>query len=373
VGIIAVTAFPTVTSMLPEQARRVPAPLPPADAWDAALSAWPRAHLLQSHGWGAVQAATGWRVHRLRVAAGGGRVLPVTALSTSVVRGAPPRLLVPRGPACDPEDGEAWGAALEALETLGARLGAASITVEPHAWSEDLLALGARLGPGWVAVAPVQPSHTALVDLAGGEAEVLARMRPKGRYNVRLAERRGVVVETLDRDRLMELAAARLARLCAATERRQGIVLPSTGHLRLVLTALPRARVHLATVEGTPVSGALVVPFAGEAVYLYGGSLALHRDRQPSALVQFTAMRAAIADGCTRYDLWGIPPDADPGHPWHGLRQFKLSLGGRERAAAGAWRRQRRPVAGRALAAAEAARLAARQVRRRVRGRGAGA
>jgi peptidoglycan pentaglycine glycine transferase (the first glycine) len=359
-----VTAAPFASPVLPERAGGPPRGPSPADAWDAALAAWPRAHLLQSHGWGAVQAATGWRVHRLRVAAGAGRVLPVTALSAPVVPGAPPRVHVPRGPACEPEDAAAWQAVLEALEELARRLGAVAVTVEPSAWSEDVPALAARLGPGWVPVPPVQPSHTAVVDLAGGESAVLERMRPKGRYNVRLAERRGVVAVTLCD---ASTAAARLARLCAATERRQGIVLPSAAHLRLVLTALPGARVHLATVDGEPVAGALVVPFAGEAIYLYGGSAARHRDRQPSALVQFHAMAAAIGDGCTRYDLWGIPPAAEPDHPWHGLRQFKLSLGGREQMAAGAWRRERRPLAWRALVAAEAARLAARRARRRAR------
>ncbi len=348
--------------MLPERPRALAPATSPADSWDRALAGWPCAHLLQSHGWGAVQAATGWSVHRLRVDAGGGRTLPVTALSSPVLPGAPPRVYVPRGPACAADDAAAWAAALAALDDLGSRLGAVGVTVEPSAWSEDAPELERRLGPGWVPVDPVQPSHTAVVDLSGGEAEVLARMRPKGRYNVRLAERRGVVVETVTD---IPLAAARLARLCAVTERRQGIVLPGAGHLRLVLTALPGAWVQLASVDGEVAAGALVVPFAGEAVYLYGGSSAAHRERQPSALMQFAAMRAALAAGCTRYDLWGIPPDADASHPWHGLRQFKLALGGREMVVAGAWRRERRPLAARALQAAGAARMAARRVRRR--------
>jgi peptidoglycan pentaglycine glycine transferase (the first glycine) len=341
----------------------------PADAWDEALALWPHAHLLQSHGWGAVQAATGWTLHRLRVDAGGGRVLPVTALSAPVVPGAPPRVYVPRGPACAPGDGDAWRASLDALEELAARLRAVSVTVEPSATSEDRDRIARTLGAGWERVDTVQPAHTAVVDLRGGEDAVLARMRPKGRYNVRLAERRGVVVEEV---RDIPLAAARLSRLCAATERRQGIVLPSAGHVRLVLAALPGSSVVLATVEGEVVAGALVVPFAGEAVYLYGGSSSLHRERQPSALVQFAAMRVALAAGCARYDLWGIPPTAGEDHPWHGLRQFKLNLGGVEREAAGAWRRTRRPVAAGALAGAEAARTAARGLRRRLHRGGEG-
>jgi len=348
--------------VLPEVPIARPSTASPADLWDAALAAWPHAHLLQSHGWGAVQGATGWRVHRLRVD-GGGRLLPVTALSAPVVPGAPPRLYVPRGPACAPGDVAAWAAALDAVEELASRLGAVSVTVEPSATREEAAEIGRRLGPGWEPVETVQPATTAVVDLRGGEAAVLARMRSKGRYNVRLAERRGVTVEEVTD---IPLAAARLARLCAATERRHGIVLPSAAHLRLVLAALPGATVVLATAEGEVAAGALVVPFAEEAVYLYGGSSSRHRERQPSALVQFAAMRVAASAGCSRYDLWGIPPTAGEDHPWHGLRQFKLNLGGVEREAAGAWRRRRRPVAAGALAGAESVRSTARRLRRRL-------
>jgi lipid II:glycine glycyltransferase (peptidoglycan interpeptide bridge formation enzyme) len=108
----------------------------------------------------------------------------------------------------------------------------------------------------------------------------------------------------------------------------------------------------------------LVAHFAREMVYLYGGSEARHRERQPSSALHFHVIREALAAGCDRYDLWGVPPSADPGHAWHGLRQFKLALGGVERGTAGAFEQVRRPVAARAVAAANAARRTARRARR---------
>jgi len=333
---------------------------PEAADWDRWLAGWPRAHLLQTHGWGMVQAHSGWVVHRLQVAAPV-RALPVLALAGSALPGLPARLYVPKGPACDPGDGEAWAAAMAALEELAGRLGAAAITVEPPLWEGESAALDSVLGEGWEPVDTVQPEHTALVDLGGGEAAVLARMRPKGRYNARLAERRGVAVDTPADP---AAAARRLAALLGATAHLRGIVQPDEPHVRRCLEVLPAARVHLAAVDGEDVSGCLVADFAGTAVYLYGGSVPRHRERQPSALLHLEAMRAAIAAGCHTYDLWGIPPDADPGHPWHGLRQFKLSLGGVERTTAGARRRVRRPVAARALDAG----MALRRLGGRLRG-----
>lgn len=325
---------------------------PGAADWDRRLAEWPRAHLLQSHGWGEVQGRAGWAAHRLEVTSAG-RTLPLLALvGDPALPGLPPRVYVPKGPAADPGD-PAWGAAAGALEELAAVCGAVSITVEPPLWEDGSAAVRAALGPGWEPADTLQPRHTALVDLRDGDAAVLARMRPKGRYNARLAERRGVEVDT---PRDPGEATRRLAPLLEATARGQGIVQPGPGHLRLCLDVLPGSRVHLARVEGEDVSGCLVAAFAGTAVYLYGGSVSRHRERQPSALLHLEAMRAAIAAGCHTYDLWGIPPDDDPGHPWHGLRQFKLSLGGVERTSAGAFRRVRRPVAARAATAATAAR-----------------
>jgi lipid II:glycine glycyltransferase (peptidoglycan interpeptide bridge formation enzyme) len=335
--------------------------------WDAQLLAWPRAHLLQSWGWGELQAGAGWSVERLSVPVGA-TSLPVTVLRGGAgVPGLPPRLYVPKGPACPPGDEAAWPATVAALDACAGRAGASSVTLEPPAWYDERAALGARLGSAWRPGPTVQPEHTAVIDLDGGEDAVLARMRPKGRYNIRLAEKKGVRVETPGDP---ALAARELARLCAATAARQGINLPGVAYFERVLRVLPTARVHLATVDGEAVSGVLVAHFAGEMIYLYGGSETRYRERQPSSALHWHVIREALSAGCDRYDLWGIPPSADPDHPWHGLRQFKLQLGGVERSSAGAWVAVRRPLAARAVSAANAARRLVRRARARPVGAG---
>jgi len=335
--------------------------------WDERLLAWPRAHLLQSWGWGELQAGAGWAVERVSVPAGGDRELPLTALRGGAgLPGLPPQLYVPKGPACAPGDIPALDAALAELDTLARRSRAVGVTIEPNAWYDERAALAVQLGAGWHPAATVQPAHTAVVDLRGGEEAVLARMKPKGRYNIRLAEKKGVSVRTPDGP---GEAAAEMARLCAATARRQGISLPGVAYFRRALDCVPSARVHLAVVAGEAVSAVLVAHFAGEMIYLYGGSETAHREKQPSSLLHVHVIREAIAAGCDRYDLWGIPPSDDPAHPWHGLRQFKLQLGGVERSTAGAFERVHRPVAARTVAASGSARRALRRLRRRVDGR----
>ena len=306
-----------------------------------------------------LQSSLGWSVRRLEVEAPSG-LLPVTALVGGSPPGLPARVYVPKGPACGVDDPGAWAAALAALERLAVQVAAALVVLEPNAVAEETAAIAGHLGGRWEPDEPVQPRDTAVVDLRGGLDAVLARMRPKGRYNARLAERRGVVVTELSDP---EQASRVLARLCRATAARQGIHLPGQDHLYRALTSLPAATVLVAEVEGEEASGALVAGFATEAVYLYGGSTERHRELQPSALLHLAAMRWAIGQGCESYDLWGIPPTADPGHPWHGLRRFKLSLGGTERTSAGAWRLVRRPLATRALGVTDSARRGVRRVR----------
>jgi FemAB family len=335
-----------------------PADIHAGRGWDERLLAWPRAHLLQSWGWGELQAGAGWEVER--IALDGAPPLTVLRGSTGLP-GLPPRLYLPKGPANEPGDTQAWATVERALDELASRCDAAAVTVEPPWWSDD--APPGRLplaGPAWQPAHTTQPAHTAVVDLSDGEDAVLARMKPKGRYNIRLAAKRGVSVETpADPAR----AAAELARLCAATARRQGINLPGAAYFRRALDCVPSARVHLATVEGEAVSGVLVAHFAGEMIYLYGGSTTAHRDRQPSSLLHLHVIQQALAAGCQRYDLWGIPASADPADPWHGLRQFKLQLGGVERSTAGAWVKVRRPLAFRAVGVADSARRAVRRAR----------
>jgi len=331
-------------------------PAPEAARWDACLAALPAPHLLQSWGWGEVQAGAGWRVHRLWVERPGGAV-PVSALESARGPGAIPglrRLYVPRGPALAPADAEGYRAVATALRRCAARVGAVRVDVEVP-WEAGSVLPAGPWSHG-VQVPPRQPPVTSIVDLGGGDEDRLRRCHPKTRYNIRLAERRGV---TVTEDRGLD----QLARCLAHTARRQGIHLPGPRHLARVVRALgPGARPLFAVVGEEVVAAILLAVFAGEAVYLYGGATGRHRERMPNHLLHWRAMELAVRLGCGRYDLWGMPPTDDPGHPWHGLRQFKLGFGGRTVTFAGSRSELLHPERARLLAGLEAAE---RRLRRR--------
>jgi lipid II:glycine glycyltransferase (peptidoglycan interpeptide bridge formation enzyme) len=229
---------------------------------------------------------------------------------------------VPRGPV--PATAEAIAALVEWAR--GRRL--VRLRVEPEAGA----GLGAELADrGFAPATAMHPVHTSIVPL-GPEDEMLRSFKPKHRYNIRLAARRGVAVsETGD--------VAELHRQHAHTARRQGIAPAALDAYRRRLERLEWCRVYVARFEDEPIAAIMVCRFAGRAYYLFGGSSGeRHRGLMPTYAVQWAAMRAAAAAGCRDYELWGTPPSGDDAsHPWHGLWQFKSGFGGHAVEYAGAW------------------------------------
>jgi lipid II:glycine glycyltransferase (peptidoglycan interpeptide bridge formation enzyme) len=81
----------------------------------------------------------------------------------------------------------------------------------------------------------------------------------------------------------------------------------------------------------------MVFRFAGRATYLFGASAPTGRNLMPAYLLHWHAINELRDLGDVEYDLWGIPPDDQPGHPLAGLRQFKAGWNGRPVAYAGAF------------------------------------
>ncbi|MDA8394425.1 MAG: peptidoglycan bridge formation glycyltransferase FemA/FemB family protein [Candidatus Dormibacteraeota bacterium] len=326
-----------------------------AGGWDRLLASWPAPSLLQSYGWGEVQARAGWRLSRVVVEVSG-RPLP---LSVQVGPLGPPRALrlyLPRGPACAPDDAAAFLAVERELVRLGRREWALAIEVEPN-WEVGAVPAGHPIR-AWAPCPSRQPLATTVVDLRPEPDAILASFHSKTRYNVRLAERRGV--------RVREGGLEELDRCLRATEGRQQVRLPPRGHLSSVLGQLGElARVWVAEARGEVVAAALLARCGPELVYLYGGATGAHREDMPNHLLHWRAMMEGREEGCTDYDLWGVPEDDRPDHPWHGLAQFKLGFAGRQVRYLGARRRQLVPGGVRVLRALDRSRLLGRS--RRVR------
>jgi hypothetical protein len=229
------------------------------------------------------------------------------------------------------------------------------------------------------AAADVQPPDTVLVDLRPPEGAILMGMKPKWRYNIRLAEKKGVTVHRAD-----ETGLDRFYALFRETARRDGIAIHGrdyygtlfshrrdyAGGREDVSPGVPGIRLYLACHGGEDLA-ALIVLFWGTAgVYLYGASSDRKRNLMAPYALQWRAMIDAKAAGCLEYDLFGIPPREDPGHPMAGLYRFKTGFGGRIIHRGGSWDYAYRPVMKRLFTAAEAARKGLRDMRKAFRGAG---
>ncbi len=184
----------------------------------------------------------------------------------------------------------------------------------------------------------VQPGQTRVIDLRQDAETLLAGMHEKWRYNIRLAERKGVKVF---------LAGARDSSaidifwgLMMETTERDQFRAHGKEYYRLLLETLagdpgidgkarPVARLLFAEHDGKVLAASLMLYFGKTATYLHGASSRARRDVMAPQALQWRAMLEAKAWGYEDYDLWGVAPENAQGHPWAGVTRFKNGFGGR--------------------------------------------
>jgi lipid II:glycine glycyltransferase (peptidoglycan interpeptide bridge formation enzyme) len=216
------------------------------------------------------------------------------------------------------------------------------LRVEPDCWNVEPQG---GVPPGFqTSQQAIQPPRTLVVSLVGKEAELLERMKQKTRYNVRLAQKKGVVVGPFHDVELF-------CQLMQTTGERDRFGVHDRKYYEKVYSLFyPRGECEmlLAEFERKPLAALMVFARGQRAWYFYGASSDIHREHMPSYLLQWEAMRWARAHACREYDLWGVPDeDGDTLEAnfttrsdglW-GVYRFKRGFGGELRRAAGPWDR----------------------------------
>ncbi len=330
-------------------------PVVTSTEWGRFLAKFPGHHFLQTPAWGVLKADFGWQPTAVIHGEIGAQILfRALPLGFSVA-------YIAKGPVYDLSLGypPAWEALWGEIDRLCRARRAVFLKVEPDLWQETTPLLdpaipvfekptpvfpaAAQPPPGFsISPSTIQPLRTLVVDLSGSEDQVLGRMKQKTRYNVRLAQRRGMIVHsTQDVDlfsRLMEI-----------TGERDAFGVHAQAYYQRALDLLHcQAEILVADLDGEPLAALFAVAQGPRAYYLYGASSNTHRDAMPTYLIQWEAMRWARQQGCTEYDLWGVP-DTDmetleAGFTnrstglW-GVYRFKRGFGGELRRGAGPWDR----------------------------------
>ncbi len=169
----------------------------------------------------------------------------------------------------------------------------------------------------------VQFKNTVWLDLTRSEDEIIASFKQKTRYNIRLAERKGVTVQTPKAD---DVPFDILYKMYAETSVRDGFVIRHENYYREAwgsFIRLGQAQPFIASVGGDPVAAIIVFRFADRALYMYGMSRNLHREKMPNHLLQWRAVQWAKAQGCVIYDFWGAPDVLDESDRLYGVWKFK--------------------------------------------------
>jgi lipid II:glycine glycyltransferase (peptidoglycan interpeptide bridge formation enzyme) len=240
-------------------------------------------------------------------------------------------LAAPEGPVLPWEDQELSRESL-ALIIDFAKVQAKSLGV-------SILRIEPRLAPPPVKIlrefgrAPLDlvPKETLVIDIDRSPESILESMKPKGRYNISVADRS--LVETRIESSAESLPGAVeqfYAVLCEAGERDGFDVEPLKFFEQLASVLVPAgcAKFLFAEHEGDLLSAMLLITFGHRATYLYGGVSNQKRSLMGGYALQWAAILAAQASGCKSYDLYGFNIFRAPDHRYGRFSQFKSRFGG---------------------------------------------
>ncbi len=165
----------------------------------------------------------------------------------------------------------------------------------------------------------VQPSKTLILDLNKTEGEILKDMHQKTRYNIRLADNKGVKVIEAGQGKFNEFWE-----IMRETNKRDKFRLHPRNYYREMLLA-DNMRLLVAEYKKKIIAGIIVSFFGDTGVYVHGASSNKYRNVMAPYLLQWTAISIARRKGCKYYDLNGIDEDK-----WPGVTRFKKGFGGQE-------------------------------------------
>lgn len=190
---------------------------------------------------------------------------------------------------------------------------------------------------GLVTGRPLFTKYNFVLDVTKGEEELLALMKQKTRYNIRVAQKKGVEVE-IDNS---EVAFEKYLELTRETSRRQGFYAHTDNYHRKMWETLREANIAnllVARYQGKIITTWIVFKFKDTLYYPYGASTREYREVMANNLVMWEAIRLAKKWGCKSLDMWGaLGPNPDPNDSWSGFHNFKLGYSGRHVEYIGTW------------------------------------
>lgn len=298
--------------------------------WNDFMASSPYSNISQSHEWGELGSFLNQDPLRFGVLDDQGQLVAAVLIFVTT---APvihqPYFYAPRGPVVADPDSPALSILLNFVRTEARKRGAFMLKLEPGVpegdskWLSTLARYGFQATPHTVNV-----RHEWVLDISPDEKTILAGMKEKWRYNIRLAGRKGV---TIRRSESKEDIAT-FYEIYKTTSSRDNFSIHSDIRYYEKIIELyqsdDRAALFIAEFEGEPLAALFALRLGEWCWYMYGASSNSKREKMPNHLLQWTAMQWAKSHGCKFYNFRGIPEILSEDQEMYGIYLYKRGFGG---------------------------------------------
>jgi lipid II:glycine glycyltransferase (peptidoglycan interpeptide bridge formation enzyme) len=270
---------------------------------------------LQSSGWGKFQESTGRKVYYLGFVDESGKIVATALLVKHKLFLGMGYWYSPRGPVIAKDyigDEAVFNFIVQEVKRISERYAMLFWRLDP-AWQKDQSEILRKLG--FKKVGQVQPAKTLILDLKLSEKELLAQMKSKTRYNIKVANKHGVEIVTGTEKDFEEFW-----QMMTSTTLRDGIKAHSKGYYQKMLQ-MGGFKLSLARWQGKPCAGAIMAYFGDWCVYLHGASAYEMRDKMAPYALQWEMILDAQKRGFKHYDFFGVDEAK-----WPGVTRFKVGF-----------------------------------------------
>ncbi len=308
---------------------------------DAFVGSQPQSQFLQSWRWGEFQRTQQNRVLRLGCISVG----RIVGLAQVIEQRLPLRKkywYLPRGPIVDLQLGPEQYRTLtrKLVEEIAMRATAEDVIflkIEPPLEKHSGQLFGELVAEFSVKKTNhVQPQDTWTLDLGQNLDELREGMHPKTRYNIKLAEKKGLRLRS---DFMLDDFDS-FWKLISETTGRDSFRTHDKSYFREMMRLADGGkflRLYTAEYQGAVIAANIVVSYGDTVTYLHGASSSQQRNLMAPHLLQWQQIADAKGGGYRQYDFWGIAPNDALAHPWAGISRFKKGFGGHPRSYLGAY------------------------------------
>jgi peptidoglycan pentaglycine glycine transferase (the first glycine) len=306
-------------------------------SWNDFVASQTGSQILQSYEWGEFKSKLGWEHFIVAVEEGSVIKAGMSILSRKLPVVKKNFFYAPRGPIVPMNDPSSLNALIDGVCVEAALRNAIALKIDPEIDEKDSDAVSILKSKGFIRKhKQVQPRTTYFLDLTKSLDELLKSFEEKTRYNIRLAEKKGVKV----REDSTQQGIETFYKIYRETSKRDIFLIhPQSYYMKLKECLIDKgmANVFIAEYNNIPVASLFAFRFGDRVWYMYGASINDYRNVMPNHALHWHLIKWAKEKGLKVYDLWGVPSSPSEKHPLFGVYRFKKGFNGEVKSWIGAY------------------------------------